>query len=400
MKKTKKKIIYRIISLAFASAFLFSQTISLNAASNKKAVTYKHKVIAYETAGKIYDFVSTNNPTENRRALNYLLDSNDAKTININNDIAIDTYLRPGNNTTINAWDHTITSGTGVIINDPKAASYGSFMNLTINGGIWKNSSPEGLQGTMMRIAYATNISINDAIVCCNYNGHSIELISCNNVSVNNCILQAQGTCPKNCVEEQLQIDLSTPKTAPGLYRLDPKFCNGTPSKNIRVTNCTVTGARGICASFPSTEARYRKADNYHSNITIKNCNVTGISAEAIALFNTKSATVTNCRITTKTPLKRDSYSVGLAVVYQKGTSPKANKKNVIYLAHNTVKGGRQGILVYSHTKKRFGKVIIKNNKASARTGKKNAIKCTTGKKNSGKKTILFGNKTKKWNGR
>ena len=91
-------------------------------------------------------------------------------------------------------------------------------------------------------------------------------------------------------MEEQLQIDLSSPTTAPGLYRLSKKLCNGTPCKNITVKNCTIQGARGICANFAGAgnEAKYRKARNYHSNITIENCNVTGISAEAIALFQYK----------------------------------------------------------------------------------------------------------------
>lgn len=62
------------------------------------------------------------------------MEGNEKKVININNNIHIDTYLRPGNNTTINAGKHTITSDKGVIINDPTAASYTNFKNLTING--------------------------------------------------------------------------------------------------------------------------------------------------------------------------------------------------------------------------------------------------------------------------
>ena len=243
-----------------------------------------------------------------------------------------------------------------------------------------------------MRISYASDISINDATVYCNYTGHGIELIACNGVSINGCKLIPQGKCPKKCVEEQLQIDLATPKTAPGLYRLSPKLCNGTPSKNISVMNCTVSGARGICASFPGSEAKYRKARNYHSNITIENCNITGKSAEALALFNTKSATVKNCRVTTKTPLKRNSYSVGLAVAYQKGSSPKTSIKNKVVIENNIVRGGRQGILVFSHTSKKFGKVIVKKNKAYARSGKRNAIRVI-----SAKKKPVSKNKTKKW---
>jgi len=197
-------------------------------------------------------------------------------------------------------------------------------------------------------------------------------------------------------VEEQLQIDLSSPTTAPGLYRLSKKLCNGTPCKNITVKNCTIQGARGICANFAGAgnESKYRKARNYHSNITIENCNVTGISAEAIALFNTKSATVKNCRITTKTPKSRNSYSVGLAVAYQKGSAPKATTKtkNVISLTNNTVKGGQQGIFVRSNASKKLGTVIVSGNTVSAKKGKKNAIKVL-----SAKKVKIAKNKTKKW---
>ncbi len=391
MKKTLKCLALTF-SLVVGSLFIGAALPQKANAATGDTITFKKNVIAYEAANSTYNFIPTGNAADNRRALNYLIEGNEPKTININNDISIDTYLRPGNNTTINAGDHTITSGSGVIINDPTAASYDNFKNLTINGGVWKNSSSSGLKGTMMRISYASNISINDATVYCNYTGHGIELIACNGVSINGCKLIPQGKCPKKCVEEQLQIDLATPKTAPGLYRLSPKLCNGTPSKNISVTNCIVSGARGICASFPGSEAKYRKAGNYHSNITIENCTITGKSAEALALFNTTSATVKNCRVTTKTPLKRNSYSVGLAVAYQKGSSPKTSLKNKVVIENNIVKGGRQGIFVFSHTSKKFGNVIVKKNRAYARSGKRNAIRVISAKKKQVSK-----NKTKKW---
>ena len=114
--------------------------------------------------------------------------------------------------------------------------------------------------------------------------------------------------------------------------------------------------------------------------------------SEAIALFNTKSATVKNCRITTKTPKSRNSYSVGLAVAYQKGSAPKATTKNVISLTNNTVKGGQQGIFVRSNASKKLGTVIVSGNTVSAKKGKKNAIKVL-----SAKKVKITKNKTKKW---
>lgn len=393
MKKSKYSIWKNIFTLALVLGIIgLCRNISYAQSISGKPIVYRRQVIAYQTADNIYNFVPTGNAADNRLALNYLLEGNEQKTININNNISIDAYLRPGNNTTINAGKYTITSGTGVIINDPTTTSYSNLKNVTINGGIWKNSSSAGFKGTMLRISYATNISINNATVYANYTGHGIELISCNNVTINNCTLKAQGKCPKNSVEEQLQIDLSTPKTAPGLYRLNRKLCNGTPSKNITVKNCTIKGSRGICANFAGSEAKYRKARNYHSNITIENCNVTGVSAEAIALFNTRSATVRNCKITTKTPLKRNSYSVGLAVVYQNGSSPKTNTKNTVNISNNTVKGGRQGIFVYSHTSQKFGTVIVKGNKAYSKKGKGNAIQVLSAKKARVSKNI-----TRKW---
>lgn len=393
MKKSKYFTWKNIFTLALLIGIisLFGSTSYAKKASGKK-VTYNHKVVAYQSAANTYNFVPTGSAAGNRRALNYLMAGDNTKIINIKNNISIDTYLRPGNNTTINAGKYTITSNNGVIINDPATTSYNDLKNVTINGGIWKNSSSKGLEGTMMRISYATNISINNATVYANYTGHGIELISCSNVVVNHCTLKAQGNCPKNSVEEQLQIDLSTPKTAPGLYRLNRKLCNGTPSKNIIVKNCTIKGSRGICANFAGSESKYRTARNYHSNITIENCNVTGVSAEAVALFNTKSAIVKNCKITTKTPLKRNSYSVGLAVVYQNGSSPKTNVKNVVNISNNTVKGGRQGIFVYSHTSQKFGTVIVKGNKAYAKKGKGNAIQVL-----SAKKAQIAKNITRKW---
>ena len=63
---------------------------------------YQHKVIAYQDSPAIYDFIPTGSAAGNRRALNHLISSDKPKIININNDISIDTYLRPGNNTTIN----------------------------------------------------------------------------------------------------------------------------------------------------------------------------------------------------------------------------------------------------------------------------------------------------------
>ena len=147
MKKIKQLLFITFTLTIITGLFCFCGNTSYakNAKkASRKKITYQHKVIAYQDSPAIYDFIPTGSAAGNRRALNHLISSDKPKIININNDISIDTYLRPGNNTTINAGNHTITSGSGVIINDPTAASYDNFKNLTINGGVWKNSSSSG----------------------------------------------------------------------------------------------------------------------------------------------------------------------------------------------------------------------------------------------------------------
>ena len=110
MRKLRKILLSTIFALTVSTTFFANTagTQTVTAASGT-AVTFKRKVIAYRT-GSVYNFVPIGNAADNRRALNLLMEGNEKKVININNNIHIDTYLRPGNNTTINAGKHTITS--------------------------------------------------------------------------------------------------------------------------------------------------------------------------------------------------------------------------------------------------------------------------------------------------
>ena len=108
MRKLRKILLSTIFALTVSTTFFANTagTQTVTAASGT-AVTFKRKVIAYRT-GSVYNFVPIGNAADNRRALNLLMEGNEKKVININNNIHIDTYLRPGNNTTINAGKHTI----------------------------------------------------------------------------------------------------------------------------------------------------------------------------------------------------------------------------------------------------------------------------------------------------
>lgn len=345
----------------------------------------------------VTDFYDQGSAKANRISLNYIMEGDEKKTIDIKEDIKIDTYLRPGSNTTINAGKHTITitgSTKGAILNDPDKTDYKAIKNLTINGGIWKVRKNSSKPQTIMRLAHGTNLVFKNVTIEDGYNDHAIELIACKDVVVKGCTLKAKGKCSSTCVEEQLQIDLADRYTAPGIYKLGKKYCNGAPCRNVTVEDCTISGARGICCNFAAKNSANRKADNYHRKITVKNCILTGKSSEALVFFNTISLKAEGNKVTTKAPLSRGAYSIGLHVAYMDGTAPKGDKSNKIIIRKNTVKGGRQAIQVYSHNSQKFGTVTLKGNKMYAKSGKDNALKIVKAQVLKLKKS---GNKTRKW---
>ena len=93
MRKLRKILLSTIFALTVSTTFFANTagTQTVTAASGT-AVTFKRKVIAYRT-GSVYNFVPIGNAADNRRALNLLMEGNEKKVININNNIHIDTYI-------------------------------------------------------------------------------------------------------------------------------------------------------------------------------------------------------------------------------------------------------------------------------------------------------------------
>lgn len=294
-------------------------------------------------------------------------------------------------NQSITATGATIISKTGVFRNKPTKTNYKSIANFTVDGGTWKNVSKAGYKKSMIQFSHSQNITIKNATVYCNYQGHAIELVACKNVTVDNCVLKPLGKCPKNSVEEQLQIDIATPVTAPTVGNYGKKFVRGQTCQNITVSNCKITGGRGVCANFASKEKKYQT--KFHKNIVLRNNTITGISAEGVALFNVCGATVEDNVIVSKSKRTNTAYSVGLHIAMF-GKAPSGMKSAVYKVNRNSIKGGREGFYVYSHSSSKFGKVIAKRNKCYAKAGKKQAIEVT---KESVKKITLSKNKAYKW---
>ena len=88
MRKLRKILLSTIFALTVSTTFFANTagTQTVTAASGT-AVTFKRKVIAYRT-GSVYNFVPIGNAADNRRALNLLMEGNEKKVININNNIS------------------------------------------------------------------------------------------------------------------------------------------------------------------------------------------------------------------------------------------------------------------------------------------------------------------------
>ena len=310
----------------------------------------------------------------------------------------IDSYIRIGDHMTLDATGATLkVGGNAAMRNDwtTLKKGYDSMSDIKVKGGTWLSRSSSGYWSTSFSFSHAKNITFeNMTIKTTNAKGHSIELVGCKNVTIKNCKVYALGKPSSGCLEEQIQLDVAASNTAPFLsgYLKD-----GTTCKNITIDHCTVTGARAVCANYTKKDGRYK--NKYHDNIVVKNCTLTGLTSEALSFFNANNVTVRNNTIITKSKRTGTAYSIGCHMAIFGTKKVSAYEKGKFIVEKNTIKGGRQGFQMCSHTKSRYGKLTIKNNKLYCKKGKGNALKVTTNAsgQRSAKKVTKKGNKLYKW---
>lgn len=307
---------------------------------------------------------------------------NGEKTIKIMKNISIGTtYVN--SNTKIIATGRTIKCSGGALRNLPKKVNYGSVKDIEIIGGIWKSAYKRSL----FQFVHARDIEMKNMNITCGITGHAIELIACKDVEINGCKITGVGKCSKTCLEEQIQIDIATPRTAP---TVPGKFRKGQTCKDIEIENCTVTGARAICANYASKENKYKK--KFHNGIEIKNCKLTGKTSEALALFNAMNVKVVKNTIKSNSSRRNSPYSIGCHLnMFGKITGVKDADRTAV-IKNNKVWGGRQAIQVYSKSSSKYRKVTVTGNKAYCKNGSGSALKIA-----GARKTVVKGNKTYKW---
>ena len=271
--------------------------------------------------------------------------------------------LQIPSNCTLNATGATIISSKAAVRNLPQKANYNDLKNVTIIGGVWK-STVKGGYGTGFQFSHASGITMkNMTILNTCYMGHAIELVACKDVKVYKCKIIAQGKKPSSGKEEMIQIDVATPTTAPFL---PSKLLNNAGCRNITIDKCTITGSRPVAANFSNGKG-------FHKNIVVKNCKLTGMTAEGLTLFNVIGAKVLNNTIIGKYNRIDTAESVGLHLDMIYGSSP-WTAKAAYTISGNTIKGGRQAVEVYSHSSSKFGNVQISSNKLYCKAGKKRAL--------------------------
>ena len=294
-KRTLRSVLYLSV-IVICGLFLIFHTGQAQAAA--KTVKYNGKTIAkYNKSGQMVLIPSENSST-NYKNLNRLMSGKKKKTVVIpkGSTIKLNGVLKPGNNTTIIAKGATVIGkkNSNVIF----AAPDKKLKNLSIIGGTWRSIDKAGRTGSLFAFSYVTNL-VMDGVDCnANYRGHAIEIIACNNVTIKNCIVSAIGSNPAKCLEEQIQIDLATKKTAPKIAEFGSKYVKGQTCKNVYILNNTVTGARAVGVNWTDSEnGKWR--NKFHENIVIKGNTLTGTTSEALAYFNTVGGEISDNTIVT-----------------------------------------------------------------------------------------------------
>ncbi len=358
----------KILSILFVSLMIFGIfTISVSAEDN--SYKFNGSVIGtLDSDGKIIL------NKDSIWAINDLLSGNKKRTIVLpKTTIHLGSMIWMGSNKTIIAKGATIIQDSLIPIaaNASSKLNYNSMKNVTIEGGKWliKGLTKSTHSTSNFRFAHAQNIKFKNVYIETNYFSHAVELIACKNVTFDKCKLIAKGKKNTKGIDEVLQIDVASSKTAPSEKSYGSKFVKGQVCKNITVKNCTVKGGRGICTNKTDSDGN-KWISGHHTNIKILNNTIYGYTHEALCLHNAAGVTVKGNKIYSKG--SNNNYNIGCYLL-SAGKFKKLSKyKNVF--ANNTIKGGRNGLYISSDNGTKFGKITVKNNKLYAKAGKQAAL--------------------------
>ncbi|MBE5881004.1 MAG: hypothetical protein E7289_01645 [Lachnospiraceae bacterium] len=158
-------------------------------------------------------------------------------------------------------------------------AGYGGYKNITINGGSFV--APASNTFTQMRLAHATNVTLNGVTIAGGTNDHMVEAAAIDGFYVSGCTFRDMAASTKVATREALQLDLAVADSIyPNIYQ------DGTMMKNVTIQNCTFKNvSRGI-----GSHSMLLGADN--TNIKILNNTFQNVEQDCIVTLN-----YVNCEI-------------------------------------------------------------------------------------------------------
>ena len=383
-----------------AGILLFSCAAVGASADSAKYMTLKGRQAAKITSDGTYHMIDTKDPALNADALaKAMSDNKKRKVILPKGTYRINKGITVGSNKTLSAV------GTKIVQTDPRRqlinnactkTNYNSVKNVSIIGGTWYiTDNKKMLRDTStIRFNHGQNIKLKDCTIYTNYRSHGVELIACKNVKMLDCKVISEGKPAKNSIEEAVQIDIATAKTAPTCADKSGKFVSGQTCRDITLDGCTITGCRGVCCNRTDSESG-KYLSKMHRNIKILNCSLKGVTAEGLVLHNTQGFTVKNNVIISNSTDRKTLHSCGISAVLF-GSFPDYEKYGNV-ISGNFIKGNRFALSMTVKTAKKsknasYGTTIIKDNKLYCKRGKKYAMSL------SGiPKMNKHGNKCYKW---
>ena len=163
-------------------------------------------------------------------------------------------------------------------------SGYNGFKNITVQGGTWIGNDEN--ESSLIRIAHATNVNMENMILSHGGCAHQAELAAINGLLVKKCTFKDYGKTEGSLSDdkqEALQLDI------PCSYKIYKNvYEDGTTMKNVEISGCLFENVpRGVGSHSMLNGA-------YHENIKINNNTFVNLLDEAIVGLNYYNCEIRN----------------------------------------------------------------------------------------------------------
>ncbi len=258
-------------------------------------IDYDNNVVITNVSGEVVDYYSViSDDIRNclQSALDFIRDrANELYTITLPKGVYYaNSSLNVYSNTKIDFNGSTIYRGKdvdGAVVrfgrSDETSSGYNGYNNIVLTNATL-NANKNGT-GSLIRFAHAENVQItNITFTNSKKVNHLLTFAACNNINVDNCTfsdMDVTGINNFNC--EAIQIDVMKEE----YFDKYPEY-DGTPTKNVSVTNCTFKNLQRGLGSHTGI------AGHYYENMKFNNNYFENITGYAIRATTYRNSTINN----------------------------------------------------------------------------------------------------------